>query len=287
MNYNELIINGYNGQRTMPLVSFFKQQAQIAKHDNFVEFADFFNGCKIVAGDWKRSITSWCDRKVKELDRRIYYWENFIEDNEAWANRVIANGGFYGDYENSLETHHRECEIDRAQKIRELEQKKEDWQYEKHSIEIYTDDYTIKRNGERRSFFDNTPILPYITLEYSTLVSIENGILQAEQKLTAPDKVKNTASQQITIQNIILNELQKQGFIENDTARPLKWLKNKQLLRELLTHDRIKGALSIAEIERQTPSLFIDKHDNTIKLAKNKTVPNTDSDTLQHILTSF
>jgi hypothetical protein len=69
--------------------------------------------------------------------------------------------------------------------------------------------------------------------------------------------------------------------------KPLKWLKNKQLLRELLTHDKIKCTLSIAEIERQTPNLFIDEHNRPLSLANNKPVPSTDSDILKKILATL
>jgi hypothetical protein len=69
--------------------------------------------------------------------------------------------------------------------------------------------------------------------------------------------------QKITIPDNILQALQQAGFIENAAAQPLKWLKNKQRLRELLTYDKIKGTLGVAEIERQTPLLFIDKNGNS------------------------
>jgi len=74
----------------------------------------------------------------------------------------------------------------------------------------------------------------------------------------------------IPIPENILNDLQQAGFIENATERPLKWLQNKQLARELLTHDKIKGSLSVTEIEKRTPYTFIDNNGNSLKLAKPK-----------------
>lgn len=87
------------------------------------------------------------------------------------------------------------------------------------------------------------------------------------------------------------------GFIPTDTNRnhfafvfggvpipdnekpfqPLKWMKNKQLLRELLTEERIKECLTNAGVERITPDLFIDKKGNLFKLSKNKHISNRDS----------
>jgi hypothetical protein len=183
MDYKRLIIDGYNEQCTTPYISYFKRQAQIAKRDNFVEFADFFNGCKIVVGDWKRSITSWCDNRIKKLDSRINYWQNlFIYDDDEWTKRVKENDGIVDSY--SLNKHHEEQRVDRAQRVKELEQEKEEWKYEKHCIEIYLDDYSVKCGEEKRSFFDNAPERQYITLPYNTLVAIENQILHAEQELT-------------------------------------------------------------------------------------------------------
>jgi hypothetical protein len=182
IDYKKLIIVGYEGRGTMPYVPYFKQQAQIAKRNNFVEFADFFNACKIVVSDWQRNITSWCDDQVNELGHRINYWQNlFIYDDTEWAERVKQNGDIVDDY--SLSKHHEEQQVDRVQKVKELEQEKEKWKYEKHCVEIYLDDYTIKRGEEKRNVFDNTPRRQYITLKYNTLVEIKNQILQAEKDL--------------------------------------------------------------------------------------------------------
>jgi hypothetical protein len=63
----------------------------------------------------------------------------------------------------------------------------------------------------------------------------------------------------LSLPDNLLQALQQAGFIENAAAKPWKWTANKQLLRELLTYSKIKGTLSVAEIERQTPKLFVDK----------------------------
>jgi hypothetical protein len=78
------------------------------------------------------------------------------------------------------------------------------------------------------------------------------------------------------------------GMAIPDSEMPsLQWNKNKQLLRELLTHNKIKGTLSVAEIERQTPSHFIDRKGNKLYLAKNKPVGSVDSDTIIKILATL
>lgn len=134
-------------------------------------------------------------------------------------------------------------------------------------------------------------------------VRAENYIDFLKSKLEVLDKkpqqptnnrdTDTTQTKQIIIPENILNELEKttcnngKCFIECATERPLKWIQNKQLLRELLTHDKIKGILTIAEIERQAPSIFIDNNNNKLNLAKNKKVPSTDSDNLSKILATL
>ena len=98
----------------------------------------------------------------------------------------------------------------------------------------------------------------------------------------------NIKNQQITIPDNVLNWLQENGFIENATAKPLKWLKTKQTARELLTHDKIKGNLTIADVERQTPNLFVYYKDGKpLTLAKDKPVPSLDSDNLRNFLATL
>jgi len=103
------------------------------------------------------------------------------------------------------------------------------------------------------------------------------------QRLTIPDTVLQALEK--TTNKIGNNAVRK--MIENAADRPLKWLVTKQDLRELLTHDKIKGTFSIAEIERQTPDLFIDKDGNPMKLAKNKANNSFETDFIKQILATL
>ena len=76
-------------------------------------------------------------------------------------------------------------------------------------------------------------------------------------------------------------------YIENATDKPLKWLQNKQLARELLTHQNIKGGLKVADIERITPTLFVDEKGNPLNLAKSKPTLSKDSDNLSNFLATL
>lgn len=82
----------------------------------------------------------------------------------------------------------------------------------------------------------------------------------------------------------------KDGFIwafggENDKykAFKVKWLKNKQLLRELLIPLKHPEMIK-ADFERLIPLIFIDIKNNAITLAKNKPVLSQDSDKITEIL---
>jgi hypothetical protein len=76
-----------------------------------------------------------------------------------------------------------------------------------------------------------------------------------------------------------------------DNEKPferLQWNKTKQLLRELLTNDKIKNeAVTTANIESKTPEFFNNKQGNPIRLANNKHVESIDCDNLQEILATL
>jgi hypothetical protein len=263
MNYKKLIIDGYDGQQTTPLADYFYLEAQKAvERKEAKNHKSFFNGCKVVVSGWKRSITNWCDNRTKDIDNRINYWRNFIADDEQWENRVISLGGTVFDYNRQL--HQKEKLENPEQKIQEYEQAKEQWRYELHGVPINTDDYSYHQE-EIRKVFDDTPERPYITLEYNTLVALENALLQAEKELTPADtEPKNGLQQTIVIPENVLKWLQttisKNGngkaFVEKCNGK-LKWLQNKQNARVLLTHKAIKGDLSDNKAIAQAPTIFI------------------------------
>lgn len=71
------------------------------------------------------------------------------------------------------------------------------------------------------------------------------------------------------------------GKIEGNRVEPVKWLKNKQLLREFLTSLKGFSDLRTTDIEHLCPELFTDLKGNPINLANNKVVPCTDSDKIK------
>jgi len=81
---------------------------------------------------------------------------------------------------------------------------------------------------------------------------------------------------QITLPDNLLKWLQDticsngKGYIENAKGKPLKWLQNKQLAFELVTHDKIKNKLSKEAAKRELQLLFIYHKDNKPLILRGK-----------------
>lgn len=104
------------------------------------------------------------------------------------------------------------------------------------------------------------------------------------------DKQRQLLYDLLVKDNFIPVETDKDGFkwvfggMNNKyTSYKIKWLKNKQLLRELLTPLK-QPDTQMADIERIVPLIFINADDNAINLANNKPVLSQDSDKLSEIL---
>lgn len=116
------------------------------------------------------------------------------------------------------------------------------------------------------------------------------GHLRLAQLKTNLSNTQRTLLYDLLVENkFIPDETDKDGFNwvfggnnKKYTSFKIKWLKNKQLLRELLIplkHPETK----ISDIKRIIPQIFIDTKCNAITLANNKSVPSQDSDKLSEI----
>jgi len=115
-------------------------------------------------------------------------------------------------------------------------------------------------------------IKAYIKRYFRYVDSIAEGNNQKQLQIIIPQNVLDW----LEIETCSSREINRNGkpFIESAKVKPLKWLQNKQLLRELLTHLIIRGKLTDTEIEKQSPFLFIDIHNKPLALARNKPNPN-------------
>jgi len=101
----------------------------------------------------------------------------------------------------------------------------------------------------------------------------------------------------MVIPNYVLKWLQKEichngkPFIDDAAARHPNWLQNKQLARELLTHEKIRGNLPIATAVKQAPYLFFyPKESKPLNLEKSKskkTAYTWDNDRLNKFLATL
>jgi hypothetical protein len=81
LNYNKIIIEGYMARGVTPLIAYFKQNAQISKRDNFVEFADFFTACKAVITGWKEYIKYEYNKRISECFDIVNIIHDQLEEN--------------------------------------------------------------------------------------------------------------------------------------------------------------------------------------------------------------
>lgn len=110
---------------------------------------------------------------------------------------------------------------------------------------------------------------------------------QLKTSLTEPKR--DLLFDRLVMDGFIPKNTDKEGFKwvfgwKNDkyTSFQIKWLKNKQLLRELLIPLRHSDIIQ-ADYERLVPIFFIDKKENYISLAKGKHIESTDSDKIAEI----
>ena len=138
-------------------------------------------------------------------------------------------------------------------------------------------------NNEQLALFCRELI---INIDYFLNTLSGNTTTRDELQLTIPENVLNWLQEtKCSCREIKRNN---KPFIEDANVKPLKWMQNKQILRELLTHNKIRGKLKDAEIVNQTPSLFVDINNNPIRLSKDKHNPNDpNSDQLATFLDSI
>jgi len=149
MNYDRIIIEGYNekiNQKTS-YTSYFKRQARIAQRDNFVEFADFFNACKLAIGKYKQQIENQYNEALHVNDIELRHYSLLIKSGFILDRNGIAIQSLIDN-------------IEKGKKYFE----------EIGYRNIWCD---IKENGENPN-----------KLYFSDIEQLEQSIIQAEQELT-------------------------------------------------------------------------------------------------------
>jgi len=158
MNYKHIISKGYDEHKTQrtTYLSYFKSEANIAHRDNFIELADFFNGCKSALSDYKKSVENQYYKRLNENDLVVHAYKKLVNDGQT----LDQNG-------NPIQEH-----IDYYENEKEFVKKSG---YSKNS------DYhcLITANGD----ITDVSLESKYTLDYSDIEAIEEGIIQSENDL--------------------------------------------------------------------------------------------------------
>lgn len=110
-----------------------------------------------------------------------------------------------------------------------------------------------------------------------------HAMIHRINKLLNEKKEEAPTSKPFDIPESVLQTLEEKKFIDNAKATPIKWLKNVQLLRELLMHEKIKKeGFRPIDVEKATPIYFA-RNGKPAKLSKNKAELCSDSDFLKEI----
>jgi len=163
MNYKAIILRGYTEHATQkaPYVSYFKQQAQINKRDNFIEFADFFNGCKIAIKGYKDEIAKQYNKEISDC--------NFMIDSYRKGNVKNERGNLITD----------QTELNKGMEI---------WEQQKQDIvDSRINSINYKCNILDTGEITNDRLLASCSLYHSDIISLEQGIIQAEKELIEPE----------------------------------------------------------------------------------------------------
>ena len=153
----------------------------------------------------------------------------------------------------------------------------------KTDLELENEFYTsYNPRKEEQPFVEQSKALnEYIAPYEADLISdyVENYYLYVEKQQRERGIKQNSSKsqKQIQLSENVLNWLAEtkctngKTYIENTTLKPLKWLQNKQLARELLTHQKINiNNLKGKELAKQISELFVDTDNKPLILAKNK-----------------
>jgi hypothetical protein len=253
MDYKEIIINGYNGRFTTPYADYFESEAQKVQRDEFIRFNTFFNSCQQEAGNLKRNIEEQFKKDAAEQQFMIDYITESL-NKKGYVEYRDESGGIRQETDRGIIEESLKCYTNQRDSI----------DIENYHYVDKDKDYYERENDPRFSFAE--------------LTKIEQAIQQAKATLTGNQTEQTSKARhqppQITIPDNILNELQKQGLIENAAARSLKWLRTKILLAYFVdvANDKLHLKYGNKRVIKPFETLFNESGlGNCINEYKNKT----------------
>jgi hypothetical protein len=267
MNYKQIVMKSIieNKENYTSYFSYFERQAKIAEQEMYKP-TDFFDGCVNVIGLYKEKIISAYEKRYTENDFALIDYKKEKEQGHTIDEEGVT-----------IQSH-----IDYI---------------EKHKLFVKNRGYKTNTNfgceldkdgNISQSVFDTK-----ITLSWYEVEEIEQELLKAKQEILPTPTDSSLQQPLINLPDKVLTFLAEtkcengQTFIDKVKPNPLKWLQNKQLARELLTHEKIKGTLKTSTVEKQAINIFVDKDNMPLRLAKNKRIASNDSDKLSEFLATL
>ena len=237
--YNYIIDNGFRiDEISKPI-----ERAAFDALEKRIERNEFVNGLYYAIWEMIKLVEDECNKNIKAINKRIYYWENFTLDDALWEDRVIKSRGSvsYAD----RRSREQEKLLDKHQIIEELKIDRNKWEYENAAFEANS----ISEKSNHR-------------ISYGYLLSISNVVTNllnsCENSILIPDDVLKW----------LITTISKGGngkpFIENYNGK-WKWLQNNHNAWILLTHDNIRGNLSKNKAALLSSSLFLDSKNEPLK----------------------
>ena len=148
--YFNIIINAYNyavdnGFEINEIAKFIERAATCA-YDDGIQYDEFFKGLDYAISEMIKLIEDKCNKNIKAINERIYYWENFTQDDSLWEDRVIKSRGSvsYAD----RRSREQEKLKDKHRIIEECKKERNRWRYENVKFE---DDSISEKSNHRIS----------------------------------------------------------------------------------------------------------------------------------------
>jgi len=217
MNYKQIIANAideYKNQKTT-YSSYFTQNANKANKDHFVEFKDFFDGCKVVISDYKKNIEKEFNKNLTENDWALRSYKQMSLNGE----KKDQNGQLIQEH------------------IEYIENEKE---FVKERGYKTNSDYSclITEFGSiTQSFFE----MKY-KLYYSEIEVIEKGILQSENCIEPDANLENEFKDIVHLETSGDSDT---GTKQNNHTKPVSKTKGENmdldLLNDLFVIEMTKG----------------------------------------------
>ncbi|HOG04746.1 MAG TPA: hypothetical protein PK978_00725 [Paludibacter sp.] len=172
----------YSQKNNMGIDGFSNQLIREANtaNDNGIGNDEFFKGVENVVLTKIKGIENFCNERMTDIDKRIEYWQNFIEDDKEWEKefkeKLKASGNVVTVTYYDREMHQEEKKINRDEKIQEYKDKRKNWDYSSPDFDYQQ---TMREYfGDERQYGN-----------YQMLIKLKKWIEATKQKLLQAEQI--------------------------------------------------------------------------------------------------